>query len=321
MKKFYILFIAIVLPLVGFSQSEINIESEEAAIKAVIEQESNAYLKIDYEGWKDAYVQNDPFVRLNSGANGYGGANDWQRYDSTLNAFYISNPDILIAKYEFKDYIIRIGTPESAWASYFQYAFDSDGTQLGWSIQTRFLEKQNEEWKISYMSQIGAGSYELNAIPSDAAITADGSFTVPSLTHAQKVQRANMLCYNNIIAGIDFAKSQGVSIEEYAKYQGERWKDAWDPAVGFEGIVDFIITSNIAWAENVEILNQSDNSITIRVSQLYPELIEMGDLLGVTHDELMVWLKEMMIPICEYLGCSFSLEPVDEGNEITLERI
>ena len=166
MKKIFVLFITVLSPIAVYCQGKITVEKEKAAIIAAIEQETIAYGNADYESWKAAYVQNDPFVRINSSKTGFGGRNNWQSYDSTWYAYYKDNPKPLTGKYKNEDYIIRLVTPEVAWAVYKENFFDDKDTKLGWNLQTRFLEKQNGKWKISYVGMVSASTYEDKTVES-----------------------------------------------------------------------------------------------------------------------------------------------------------
>lgn len=300
MKTFFFLLIAIVLPFVGICQSSTEIENEKAAIKAVIEKETNAWINVDYDNWKACYLQEDPFVRINTTPDNFGGANNWASYDSTLNAFYknYEGPVPLPTKTKNENYLIRVKN-DAAWAAYIENSFDNEGNKTGWNVCTRFLEKKDGEWKIGSMTWVNAGLYE---------------------TSGEKLQMAKMLSHNGIIGGIAFAKSLGMSVEELAKKQGEIWKAAWDKELGFNGLVNFAISSWTTLAGNIEILNQTDNNFVMKVSEIYPEL-ETSGLIGVTYDELMTWYKEVMPPISEYLGCSYSFLIKDDGVEITINKI
>lgn len=164
MKKYFVLFITVVLPFSVYCQGEINVEKEKAAIIAAIEQETNAWINADYESWKATYIQNEPFARINSSKTGLGGANNWHMYDSSMYAYYKNNPEPQKIKMKNEDYMIRLITPEVAWAVYFENWFDSTDTKTGWNVQTRFLEKQKGVWKISYVGMVSASSYEAETV-------------------------------------------------------------------------------------------------------------------------------------------------------------
>jgi hypothetical protein len=166
MKKIKFLFIILVLPITGFCQGNTDVEKEEAAIKAVIEKETTAYINIDIENWRSCYLQKEPYARINTGQDGWGGVNSWASHDSSMYAGFqnYSGEVPLPIKFENENYLIRL-TPETAWVVYIENWFDNNGTKTGWNVNTRFLEKENGEWKISYVGVHDAGSYNQAATP------------------------------------------------------------------------------------------------------------------------------------------------------------
>lgn len=86
---------------------------------------------------------------------------------------------------------------------------------------------------------------------------AQTKFTVPELTDVQKLQTARTLGNNNIIAAINFARSQGLTAAEYGEYEGKLFP--WNKEDGFEGWINGFLYMNVAVARNVEIMEQSEN--------------------------------------------------------------
>ena len=152
------------------------------------------------------------------------------------------------------------------------------------------------------------------------AISAQTVFFVPELNDSLKLQMAKGLCYNNIIMGINFAKSQGKTVEEYARYGGDQVKVVYDKEMGFEKFVNDHIYSFVAMAGNVVILSQSENKIVFRISQVYPALETQGPFWNVSYAEMMKWLEIVYIQISDYLGLSYAMKITDEGVEITIGK-
>lgn len=125
------------------------------------------------------------------------------------------------------------------------------------------------------------------AILFSSAASAQTMFSVPELTDLQKLQMAKGLCYNNILCGINFGKSQGKTVEEYAKYCGDQFKTSWNKEMGFEEFVSAHLYSFVAMAGNVVILSQSDNKIAFRISQVYTALENQGPFWNVSFAEMM----------------------------------
>jgi hypothetical protein len=153
-----------------------------------------------------------------------------------------------------------------------------------------------------------------------SAISAQSLFSVPELTDLQKLQVARSLCYNNILMGINFAKSQGKSLEEYAKYCGDQFKMPSNQELGFKQFVDDHLFTFVAMSENVLILSQSENKIVFRTSQIYPALETQGPFWNVSFEEMMKWLEIVYIKISDYHGLSYGMKITDEGVEITIGK-
>jgi len=147
---------------------------------------------------------------------------------------------------------------------------------------------------------------------------AQTKFAVPELSDAQKLQTARNLGYNNIIAAINFAKSQGLTAAEYGEYEGKLFP--WNKENGFEGWINGFIYMNVAMAGNVKILEQSENKILLRVSDIYPEFEQRGEKFGVTYEEFLKWYEIMFIEIFNNLDCHYSQVNIDEGMKITIEK-
>ena len=158
MKKNLLTLFALIF-LAGTScQETIDIEKENEAIKAVIEEQTNAYIARDYDRTAATHVQDETFIRLQAGKDGYSFIIGWEERSSSLKEALKNNPDTLPGKFENTNYKIKV-YPESAWAVYNENWYDSEGESLGMAIEARFLEKVNGEWKIVYLSLVNTASY------------------------------------------------------------------------------------------------------------------------------------------------------------------
>lgn len=151
------------------------------------------------------------------------------------------------------------------------------------------------------------------------ATSAQTLFSVPEVTDLQKLQIAKGLCYNNILMGISYAKSQGITVEEYAKYGGEQIKPFYKE-LGFESFVRDQLNAWVAMVGNTEIMSQSENKIIFRISQVYPALETQGPFWNVSYAEMMKWLELIYAIPCESIGLSYSMKITDQGAEITIEK-
>ena len=72
MKKIFYSILGVLLITGGNScQNKIDIEQEKEAIKAVIEEETNAYIEGDYDRFAATYLQDSTFIRLNAEKSNY----------------------------------------------------------------------------------------------------------------------------------------------------------------------------------------------------------------------------------------------------------
>jgi hypothetical protein len=153
MKK--IIFSMLALSLIAggaFCQKKIDIEKEKEAIIAVIEKQHNAFLERDYDAIVSTYIQDEQVIRYTANKSGY----HYGVYDdvSPYKRIFEENPTPRSYTSQFKNYNIKVYT-ECAWA-----AFDIHKSNGDHSIEVRFLEKVDGEWKIVFFSFIDASSYD-----------------------------------------------------------------------------------------------------------------------------------------------------------------
>ena len=139
-----------------------DIEKEKAAIIAVMEKETQTYIDRDFEGMFSTHIQDSTNIRLTAGADNYVFAEGWKDVSRHMTGDETEDDlgiDLHI-NVEKTNYRFKI-CPESAfvicnqkWTS----AFDDDVIEIE-SIQVRYLEKVDGEWKISFVSFIGTSGY------------------------------------------------------------------------------------------------------------------------------------------------------------------
>jgi hypothetical protein len=140
----------------------IDYEKERAAIIAVINEETDAYLARDFEACYATHVHDSLNMRLTAGADNYVFLQGWDEVKKHLSSDATEDdlsPELHISveKYNYRMKIY----PQSAfvvcdqtWTS----SYDDDVTEIK-SIQVRFMEKIDDAWKISFVSWIGTSGY------------------------------------------------------------------------------------------------------------------------------------------------------------------
>ena len=160
----YTILTVFVLAAIVFTGCEqpIDYEKEKAAIIAVMEKETQTYIDRDFEGMFSTHVQDSLNIRLTAGASNYVFAEGWDEVSKHMTGDQTEDdlgPDLHITV-EKTNYRMKI-YPQSAFVVCDQKwttQYDDDVIEMN-SIQVRFLEKKNGEWKISFVSFIGTDGY------------------------------------------------------------------------------------------------------------------------------------------------------------------
>ncbi len=144
-------------------ESSFDMEKEKRAIIKVINEETKTYLARDFEAMSATHVHDSLNMRLSAGADSYVFLEGWEdvsrhmRSDATEDDL---STDIHI-KVEKFNYRMKV-YPGSAFVVCDQKWTSNYGDELTEinSIQVRFLEKIEGEWKIAFVSFIGTSGYE-----------------------------------------------------------------------------------------------------------------------------------------------------------------
>ncbi len=159
MKKYLIPLIILVV-LAGISCEEtIDIEKEKEAIKAVIEEESNAYYARDFDRWAATCLQDETLVRIGATKSMYGYFTGWEESSQAMKEAFESNPEPVKNPEVKTNYKIKV-YEDCAWAVFDNESFNDEGESVNKSIHVEFLEKIEGDWKIVYLSIINTSSYD-----------------------------------------------------------------------------------------------------------------------------------------------------------------
>jgi hypothetical protein len=158
MKNLLIVSIAILLST-GISAKEKNNEKEEAAIKQVITEATNAWVARDYEKIANSFLQEDDCTKINVGKSGFRIQTGWEEISTTYKNGFKNNPEPINRTQEKVNFKIKV-YKDSAWSIHDEIVTMGNGNK-GKNIITQFLEKHNGEWKVVYMSMISGSSYAM----------------------------------------------------------------------------------------------------------------------------------------------------------------
>lgn len=143
-------------------EQPIDYEKEKATIIAVMEKETQSYIDRDFEAMFSTHVQDSLNIRLTAGPSAVVFAEGWDEVSRHMTGDQTEDdlgPDLHITV-EKTNYRMRI-YPQSAFVvcdQKWSTQYDDDVVEMN-SIQVRFLEKKNGEWKISFVSFIGTDGY------------------------------------------------------------------------------------------------------------------------------------------------------------------
>ncbi len=154
------LLMALLCPVISQAQAaQPKLSEEEAAIMAVITEQTRAYFERDYEAWLNAHVTTDYYTEhkyWNGWSEKVRTTRGWKAHEAQAKKRF--DPTKPKSKWNEAQYIrsdinIRISkSGDMAWAAYSQKAVDPEtGDIVGESYETRVMEKHDGQWKIAYL--------------------------------------------------------------------------------------------------------------------------------------------------------------------------
>ena len=156
---------------------------------------------------------------------------------------------------------------------------------------------------------------------SATTLFAQQPFSVPEVTNDQEKE----ILYNHMIAyaatGITFAKTKGVSAEEYGKYIAEQFKPFWSPEQGFPAFVNTImfILKGMHPANEMQILDQNENMVRFKMKNV-DAMFQMGPAYGITYAEFLECSKGILTTLADYMNSNFKQETKDGWYIVTISK-
>jgi hypothetical protein len=154
MKKKHVPVIVIAFLAMVSCQKKIDVDKEVEAILSVIQAEGNAHATHDLEGLQNSYIHDSQTVRVHTRKSNYSVLEGWEQ----VNALFEKWMDMDMSKYSnikhTKDNVVIKVLENSAWLICDNiWDFEVNGNPVENSeIQITFLEKVDDEWKISFNS-------------------------------------------------------------------------------------------------------------------------------------------------------------------------
>ncbi len=158
------------------------------------------------------------------------------------------------------------------------------------------------------------------------SLCAQEKFSVPIVTDNQKLERMNFMTNVFIIIGADYAKSKGQSIEDYARYVGERVKTTWDINSGFSGFVNGSLYNlesiRSSTSPPIEFIKQTDNFVQFKAPLDMKKMMGENKIFDISFKELVMVYEITFKIVAEHLGVKYQQKLIENGAwiEITITK-
>jgi ketosteroid isomerase-like protein len=152
MKKNHIPVILIAFLAMVSCQNKVDVDKEVEAILSVVQAEGNAHATHDLEGLQNSYIHDSQTVRVHTRKSNYSVLEGWEE----VNALFEKWMEMDMSKYSnikhSKENVVIKVLENSAWLICDNiWNLEVDGNPMEDSeIQITFLEKVDDEWKISF---------------------------------------------------------------------------------------------------------------------------------------------------------------------------
>mgnify|MGYP001819805391 CR=1 FL=1 len=152
------------------------------------------------------------------------------------------------------------------------------------------------------------------------AANAQTTFSVPTPTLEEKNNMNEMLMHNNILALITVAKNERITAEELGKKAAAVVFPYWDENSEYEQFVNFALNAWACMADDVQIIEQSNEKLVVTFSSMYQPLEEQGVFLGTSVEDYTAFFNSMMSAIAIHLGYTFDMTWGEEGYRIVFTQ-
>jgi len=149
---------------------------------------------------------------------------------------------------------------------------------------------------------------------------AQTEFSVPTPTLEEKNNMNEMLMHNNILGLITVAKNEGITAEELGKKSGTLAFPYWDENSEYEQFVNFALYAWASMAENVQIIEQSNEKLVVTFSSMYEPLEEQGVFLGTSIEDYTAFHNAAMSAVAIHLGYTFEMTWGEEGYRVVITQ-
>ena len=152
------------------------------------------------------------------------------------------------------------------------------------------------------------------------ATQAQTEYSVPAPTLEEKFDMTKLLLHNNVLALITVAKNEGMTPAELGRKSGEIFASFWEENGGFEPYVNFLLYAWACSAEDVRIIEQSDEKLVVMISSMYRTVEDEGVLFGSSVEDNVAFNQAMLNEIAVHLDRSLEMTWGEEGYRIEITK-
>ena len=149
-------------------------------------------------------------------------------------------------------------------------------------------------------------------------------FSVPEFTPEQKHNTILFQFWTMYSAGINFAKSQGISPYEYGKYLGNLFTHYWHAEAGFEGYMRGCLnnweSSRTVDERPLTIKENADGSVSVVYPKHAWKKYMPDDSPIASFEEITSGLRGIGETVANHMGCSFVMEIDKESVIWTIQK-
>jgi hypothetical protein len=151
-------------------------------------------------------------------------------------------------------------------------------------------------------------------------VKAQTTYSVAAPTLEEKYNMTKILLNNNVLSLITVAKSDGITAEALGKKSGKIFAAVWDENGGFEPYVNFLLYAWACSADNVQIIEQSNEKLVVMISSMYEPVEVEGELFGTTVEDYTTFYNAMLNEIAVHYDKSFEMTWGAEGYRIVISK-
>ncbi|WP_340110948.1 hypothetical protein [Maribellus mangrovi] len=139
-------------------------------------------------------------------------------------------------------------------------------------------------------------------------------FEVPQLTEEQKTEvlYSHMIAYG--VTGVSFAKSHGVSAEDYGRFIGKKFIAFWNPEDGFAMLVNrmMFILAGLHPDNEMQIVEQDDSGITFKLKNVDMSF-KNGPMFDVSYQDFLDFSYGIISVVAKHMNSTFAHEMTEDG--------